>query len=101
MRSAAKTVATLRASALAGLLVLAGCSGQPLSPDEERAMELETYCRGLAEDARSKHLAAQEQGQMDEIGENDQTWEKSAEGGHLGTKYEAVYSQCMKKNAPN
>jgi hypothetical protein len=31
-------------------------------------MEIDTYCRAIAEDERSIHLAKREQSQMDEIG---------------------------------
>ena len=87
-------------SALLGLILLAACTSQPLSPEERQAMEIETYCRGIAEDARSKHLAKREQSQVDEIGKDDQMWEEMTEGSDLSTKYQAAYSECMKKNQP-
>ena len=87
-------------SALLGLILLAACTSQPLSPEERRAMELNTYCRGIAEDERSKHLAKKEQGQMDEIGKDDEMWEEATEGSNLSTKYQAAYSKCMKENQP-
>jgi hypothetical protein len=54
--------------ALLGLILLAACTSQPLSTEERRAMEIDTYCRGIAEDERAIHLAKREQSQMDEIG---------------------------------
>lgn len=88
-------------SVLFGLLLLAACGGsQPLTPEERRAMELETYCRGLAEDEASKHVAQQQQGQMDNVGEADQGREDSTEGSNMASKSEAAFGECMRKNAP-
>ena len=83
-----------------GLILLAACTSQPLTPEERRALEIDTYCRGIAEDERSKHLAKREQGQVDEIGKDDAVWEEATEGSDLSTKYQAAYSECMKKNQP-
>jgi len=94
-------VARSRLASLVALLLLGACSSQPLTPEERRTMELETYCRGLAEDEASKHLADQEQGQMDKVGEADQGWEDSTEGSGLAAKSEAAFAECMRKNAPN
>jgi hypothetical protein len=87
-------------AALLALTVLAACAGQPPSPEERRAMELETYCRSLAEDETAKGATERDDGQVDSIGEDDQTWEETAEGGGFATKAEAAYAECMKKNAP-
>jgi len=86
--------------ALLALMSLAACAGQPPSPEERRAMELETYCRSLAEDESSQRGAQRDEGQLDSIGEDDQTWEETAEGREFATKAEAAYAECMKKNAP-
>ena len=94
-------VARPRLAAIFGLLLLSACSSQPLTPEERRAMELETYCRGLAEDEASKHAAQKEQGQMDEVGEADQGWEDSTEGSAMAAKSEAAFAECMRKNASN
>ncbi len=87
-------------SALLGLILLAACSSQPLSPEERRAMEIDTYCRGIAEDEVSKHLAKREQSQIDEIGKNDELWEETTQANDLSAKHQAAYSECMKKNQP-
>ncbi len=95
-----KPFASPHLSTLLGLILLAACTSQPLTPEERRAMEIDTYCRGIAEDERSKLLAKREQGQMDEIGKDDAVWEEATEGSDLSTKYQAAYSECMKKNQP-
>jgi hypothetical protein len=87
-------------STLLGLTLLAACTSPPLTPEERRALEIDTYCRGIAEDERSKHLAKREQSQTDEIGENDEVWEEATEGSDLSTHYQAAYSECMKENRP-
>ena len=82
------------------LILVAACSGQPLSPEEKQTLELETYCRGIAEDARSQRLAQREQSEVDEIGSNDQLWEDATEGSELSGRYQAAYAECMKENQP-
>ncbi len=63
-------------------------------------MELETYCRGIADDARENDLAQREQSQVDEIGNSDELWEDATEGSGLSGKYQAAYAECMKENQP-
>ena len=63
-------------------------------------MELETYCRGIAEDERSKHLAQRELSQVDEIGNNDELWQGATQGSGLSGKYQAAYAKCMNDNQP-
>jgi hypothetical protein len=63
-------------------------------------MEIDTYCRSIAEDERAKHLGKREQSQMDKIGKDNETWEGATEGSELSTKYQAAYSKCMKENQP-
>ncbi len=94
------TCASPLLSALLGLTLLAACTSQPLTPEERRALEIDTYCRGIAEDERSKHLAKREQSQTDEIGENDEMWEEATEGSDLSTQSQAASSECMKENRP-
>jgi len=95
-----KQVTRSRLAALVGLLVLAACSSQPLTPEERRAMELESYCRGQAEDEASKHLAQKEQSEVDNVGEADQGWEDATAGSDQASKSEAAFAECMRKNAP-
>lgn len=94
-----KQVARSRKAAVLSLLLLAACSSQPLTPEVRRAMELETYCRGLTEDAASKHVAQEEQSQIDNVGEADQDWEGATEGSDRASKSEAAFAECMRKNA--
>lgn len=86
---------------LLGVLLLAACASQQLSPEERRAMELQTYCDGRAKDASAKHVTQEEQGQMDEVGKDEQTWEDATEGSGPAKSYDAAYTECMKKNAPD
>lgn len=95
MRS--KPGASLPLSLLFGLCLSAACSGPPLSPEEQRAREIETYCRTVA-DAERSNQASQGAGQIDEIGEDDEVWEAAVEGSDDQAKYQAAYAECMKKN---
>ncbi len=92
--------ASLGFSAVLALILVTACSTQPLTPEEKRAMEIDTYCRGIAEDERSNVLAQREQGQVDEIGNNDELWEDATEGSDLSSQYQAAYEKCMKENQP-
>ena len=95
MRS--KPATSLPLSLLFGLCFLAACSGPALSPEEQRAREIETYCRTVAGAERSEQ-ASQGGGQMDEIGKDDEIWEEPTEGSADSAKYQAAYAECMKKN---
>lgn len=95
-----KSRASLKFPALLCLISLAACTAQPLTPEERLALELDTYCRGIAEDARSEHLAQREQSQVDEVGKDDELWEEATEGSDLASKYQAAYAKCMKENQP-
>ena len=95
MRS--KPGTSLPLSLLFGLCLLAACSGPALSPEEQRAREIETYCRAVA-DAERSNQASQGAGQIDEIGEDDEVWEEAIEGGDDSARYQAAYAECMKKN---
>lgn len=53
--------ASRRSPLVLALILVAACSAQPLTHEQKLALELETYCRGIAEDERSKHLAQREQ----------------------------------------
>lgn len=92
--------ASRRSPLVLALILVAACSAQPLTHEEKLALELETYCRGIAEDERSKHLAQREQSQVDQVGENDQLWEQTTEGSDLSNKYQTAYAKCMKENQP-
>ncbi len=92
--------ASLGSPAVFALVLVAACSAQPLTPEERRSLELETYCRGIAEDERSKLLAQREQSQVDEIGNNDELWQGATQGSGLSGKYQAAYAKCMKENQP-
>lgn len=92
--------ASCRSPLVLALVLEAACSAQPLTHEEKLALELETYCQGIAEDERSKHLAQREQSQIDQVGENDQLWEDATEGSDLSGKYQAAYTECMKENQP-
>ena len=63
-------------------------------------MEIDTYCRGIAEDELLKHLAEREQSQMDEIGNDDELWQEATEGSDLSSRYQAAYPKCMMENQP-
>ena len=84
-------------SLLLGLCLLAACSAPALSPEEQRAREIETYCRTVA-DAERANQGSQGAGQMDEIGGNDEVWEEPTEGSEDSASYQAAYAECMKKN---
>jgi hypothetical protein len=95
-----KQVARSRVAVLFGLFLLAACGSPPLTPEEQRAMELESYCRGQAEDEASKHMAQKEQSEVDNVGESDQGWEDATAGSDQASKSEAAFAECMRKNAP-
>lgn len=86
-------------SVLVGSALLAACASQPLSPEEKRAREIETYCRTVADAARSDQLS-QGGGQIDEIGKDDEVWQELSEGSSNATKFQAAYAECMDKNQP-
>ena len=95
MRS--KPAAGLPLSLVLGLCLLSACSAPALSPEEQRAREIETYCRTVADAERSNQQSPGE-GQLDEIGRDDELWEEPMEGSDESARYQAAYTQCMKEN---
>lgn len=95
-----KLSAGVSLSALFGLAALAACSGEPLSLEEQRAREIETYCRTVADAERSNAVSEADGSQIDEIGKDDEVWEGAAEGSDQSAKYQAAYSECLEKNRP-
>ncbi len=84
-------------SLLLGLCLIAACSAPALSPEEQRAREIETYCRTVA-DAERSDQESPGAGQMDEVGGDDELWQESIEGNEEATKYQAAFAECMKEN---
>lgn len=86
-------------SVLVGFALLAACASQSLSPEEQRAREIETYCRTVADAARSDQ-SSQGGGQIDEIGKDDEVWDELTESSSKATKFQAAYAECMNENKP-
>lgn len=84
---------------LVGFALLAACASQPLSPEEQRAREIETYCRTVADAARTDQ-SSEGGGQIDEIGKDDEIWQDLTEGSSGSTRYQAAYAECMNTNQP-
>jgi hypothetical protein len=79
-----------------GLCLVAACSAPALSPEEQRAREIETHCRAVADIERTNQ-ASQGGEQIDEIDRDDAVWEQAPEGSEASARYQAAYAECMKK----
>lgn len=82
------------------VILLAACTSEPLTPEERHALEMDTYCRGIAEDARTQHMAKREAGEVDEIGNNDPLWQEATAGSDPEVTFQAAYNACMEENKP-
>ena len=84
---------------LVGFALLAACVSEPISPEEQRAREIETYCRTVADAARTDQ-SSQGGGQLDEIGKDDDVWQDLTAGSSGATRSQAAFAECMNQNQP-
>ena len=80
--------------------LLTGCTGQPLTPEEQHLVEIQRYCQGVAKGQQWEELSKNEQSEVPEVDEDDPLWQHMTAGSDSSTNYDAAYSECMKKNLP-
>ena len=73
------------------LLVLFGCTLQPMTPQQQAALRLQNYCQLQAEAARNAFAVQQDQSRQPVGG----FYGGLAQGAAESTAYQAAYERCM------
>jgi hypothetical protein len=71
--------------------VLFGCAGQPRTPQQQAALDQQSYCQLQAQAARNALEAQQDQSRQPVGG----FYGGAAQGAALATAYDAAYERCM------